>query len=467
MFCSLTYHQNPLITGAHTHTPNSHSSAATLSRLFHAPFPSSPLLAHRGAVQALRPPTGRLTVLPCPWIAFVLPFHCPRTAGGSGVTTRSVSSLFPFSFITPLLLGLLSSRCGAQYEAMEGLHYVGAHVRDAACYVLWAFARAYAPAVMASYMESLARALVVAALFDREARTSLTRFHTSSFPLPLGRRSVFACSLLPTTANHTALVVISRQGSPSCNAGHHSSSSHLPPRSAYSTHAPHANRTSSRPHHSCGVLSVGGARRSTAGARLRPPSRSTLGARSFITGARELGVEKGAMEEARGNRGRKGGQHRHKEKGHNIGDLHAERCGSSSGRGNGHGGSALPKFAHGSGLHIWHTLMRNGLPERREVFLRSPACLTTCFHQISIHSCLARLHRTRDPGKDSWVALQAFYTLIAAQLPHAQRQAAMSLGGFSFRMATMRLNPPRLSCRGVVHRHAVCATRAPSPTALR
>ena len=34
------------------------------------------------------------------------------------------------------------------YDVREGRRSVGAHVRDAACYVAWAFARAYEPAVM-------------------------------------------------------------------------------------------------------------------------------------------------------------------------------------------------------------------------------------------------------------------------------------------------------------------------------
>ena len=34
------------------------------------------------------------------------------------------------------------------FDQRRGAHSVGAHVRDAACYVCWAFARAYAPEVM-------------------------------------------------------------------------------------------------------------------------------------------------------------------------------------------------------------------------------------------------------------------------------------------------------------------------------
>lgn len=49
----------------------------------------------------------------------------------------------------------------------KGSASVGAHVRDAACYVCWALARAYAPAVIAPYVNDLARGLIVTAVYDR------------------------------------------------------------------------------------------------------------------------------------------------------------------------------------------------------------------------------------------------------------------------------------------------------------
>jgi tubulin-specific chaperone D len=58
-------------------------------------------------------------------------------------------------------------------------HSVGAHVRDAASYVCWAFARAYAPSVMRPYISTFTEAMVLAALFDREVST-----HRSPPPLP-------------------------------------------------------------------------------------------------------------------------------------------------------------------------------------------------------------------------------------------------------------------------------------------
>lgn len=41
-------------------------------------------------------------------------------------------------------------------------------LRDAACYLCWAFARAYLPEQMAPYIKQLAGGLLIVALFDRE-----------------------------------------------------------------------------------------------------------------------------------------------------------------------------------------------------------------------------------------------------------------------------------------------------------
>jgi hypothetical protein len=55
-----------------------------------------------------------------------------------------------------------------QYDLPRGSHSVGSHVRDAACYVCWAFARAYAPTILRPYVQELSKAIVIASLFDRE-----------------------------------------------------------------------------------------------------------------------------------------------------------------------------------------------------------------------------------------------------------------------------------------------------------
>ena len=47
-----------------------------------------------------------------------------------------------------------------------GNHSEGAHVRDAACYVVWAFARAYSPDIMKPFVSVLSTNLILVSLFD-------------------------------------------------------------------------------------------------------------------------------------------------------------------------------------------------------------------------------------------------------------------------------------------------------------
>jgi hypothetical protein len=46
-------------------------------------------------------------------------------------------------------------------------------LRDASCYVLWAFARAYSPVDIKDFVPTIASALVCTACFDREGRADL------------------------------------------------------------------------------------------------------------------------------------------------------------------------------------------------------------------------------------------------------------------------------------------------------
>ncbi|CAM9634190.1 unnamed protein product, partial [Ectocarpus sp. 8 AP-2014] len=54
------------------------------------------------------------------------------------------------------------------YDVRRGAGGVGAHVRDAACYVCWAFARAYSPRVLGPHLPGLCDSMLSTALFDRE-----------------------------------------------------------------------------------------------------------------------------------------------------------------------------------------------------------------------------------------------------------------------------------------------------------
>ena len=63
---------------------------------------------------------------------------------------------------------------------------MGAHVRDAACYTFWAFARAYAPAILKPYVLELSPSIVVASLFDREV--NCRRAASAAFQECVGRQ---------------------------------------------------------------------------------------------------------------------------------------------------------------------------------------------------------------------------------------------------------------------------------------
>ena len=70
-----------------------------------------------------------------------------------------------------------------------GRALVGAHVRDAAAYVCWAFARAYAPEALAPHAPALGPALLVAACFDREV--NCRRAAAAAFQEAVGRLGAF------------------------------------------------------------------------------------------------------------------------------------------------------------------------------------------------------------------------------------------------------------------------------------
>jgi hypothetical protein len=75
------------------------------------------------------------------------------------------------------------------YEVSKGSHSVGAHVRDAACYVCWAFARAYQSVVLQPFSESLAKALITLAVFDRDI--NCRRAAAAAFQEHVGRQGNF------------------------------------------------------------------------------------------------------------------------------------------------------------------------------------------------------------------------------------------------------------------------------------
>ncbi|CAJ1936513.1 unnamed protein product [Cylindrotheca closterium] len=96
----------------------------------------------------------------------------------------------------------------------QALHYdvprrqtsVGAHVRDAACYTYWAFARAYSPEMLRPFAPQLSESVVVAFLFDREV--NCRRAASAAFQEFVGRQGAqnfkHGISIL-TTADYFSL----------------------------------------------------------------------------------------------------------------------------------------------------------------------------------------------------------------------------------------------------------------------
>ena len=75
------------------------------------------------------------------------------------------------------------------YDKKQGTHSIGVHVRDAACYLAWSFARAYAPEEMQTHLHELARHLIIVALFDREI--NCRRAASAAFQEHVGRQGSF------------------------------------------------------------------------------------------------------------------------------------------------------------------------------------------------------------------------------------------------------------------------------------
>ncbi|KAK7112957.1 hypothetical protein V1264_012329 [Littorina saxatilis] len=79
------------------------------------------------------------------------------------------------------------------YDERRGSYSVGSHVRDAACYVCWAFARAYEPKEIVPFVNKIANALVIASIFDREV--NVRRAAAAAFQENVGRQGTFPCGI--------------------------------------------------------------------------------------------------------------------------------------------------------------------------------------------------------------------------------------------------------------------------------
>ncbi|NWX24719.1 TBCD protein, partial [Aegotheles bennettii] len=87
------------------------------------------------------------------------------------------------SDVVPVILKALT------YDEKRGACSVGSNVRDAACYVCWAFARAYDPAELIPFINRISSALVIAAVFDRDV--NCRRAASAAFQENVGRQGTF------------------------------------------------------------------------------------------------------------------------------------------------------------------------------------------------------------------------------------------------------------------------------------
>jgi hypothetical protein len=100
----------------------------------------------------------------------------------------------------PLLIKAL------HYDERRGAHSRGSNVRDAACYVSWALARAYDPHLLADHFRvALASALLITAVFDREI--NCRRAAAAAFQEHVGRQGSFPHGIeIIQIANYFTLV---------------------------------------------------------------------------------------------------------------------------------------------------------------------------------------------------------------------------------------------------------------------
>ncbi|XP_036125871.1 tubulin-specific chaperone D isoform X1 [Molossus molossus] len=100
--------------------------------------------------------------------------------------------------VVPVILKALT------YEEKRGACSVGDNVRDAACYVCWAFARAYEPQELTPFVAKISSALVIATVFDRNV--NCRRAASAAFQENVGRQGTFPHGIdILTTADYFAV----------------------------------------------------------------------------------------------------------------------------------------------------------------------------------------------------------------------------------------------------------------------
>uniref|UniRef100_A0A674K4Y5 Tubulin-specific chaperone D n=1 Tax=Terrapene triunguis TaxID=2587831 RepID=A0A674K4Y5_9SAUR len=100
--------------------------------------------------------------------------------------------------VVPVILKALT------YDEKRGACSVGSNVRDAACYVCWAFARAYDPLELKPFVNQISSALVIAAVFDRDI--NCRRAASAAFQENVGRQGTFPHGIdIVTAADYFAV----------------------------------------------------------------------------------------------------------------------------------------------------------------------------------------------------------------------------------------------------------------------
>ncbi|KAL1505707.1 hypothetical protein ABEB36_005211 [Hypothenemus hampei] len=102
--------------------------------------------------------------------------------------------------VVPLILKALI------YDEPRGYSSVGSHIRDAACYVCWSFARAYEPEDLKPYVQEIASTLLIVTCFDKEI--NCRRAASAAFQENVGRQGTFPHGInILTTADFYAVSV--------------------------------------------------------------------------------------------------------------------------------------------------------------------------------------------------------------------------------------------------------------------
>ncbi|XP_078011895.1 tubulin-specific chaperone D isoform X3 [Phascolarctos cinereus] len=100
--------------------------------------------------------------------------------------------------VVPVILKALT------YDEKRGACSVGSNVRDAACYVCWAFARAYEPGELKPFVNKISSALVIVTVFDRDV--NCRRAASAAFQENVGRQGTFPHGIdILTTADYFAV----------------------------------------------------------------------------------------------------------------------------------------------------------------------------------------------------------------------------------------------------------------------